>query len=293
MRLVILLLLSTYSTFAFDPAARSFYQYSDGNYLDLKTSGQSNVIARGSGVELSADNINKFKKIIKSNKQSIQWQLRDLSENKIITQSKNTKKLFYGASITKIFVAGSYLEQDHKISEKRRQDLNDLIVKSSNQAWSNLQVAIGFGDENLGRKQVQSFLNTLSIFKSIGFRGYLGDLHGNELNTEDLGNFIQSSFDQSYKNSTELFKLMFISRTGKMRLKKYFPKNMIIGGKTGTYNGATSVNGVPLRVQVKHHTIVFKSNEHFYSISILSDGHTDDDIASLGRGLFEYYVKAK
>ena len=68
---------------------------------------------------------------------------------------------------------------------------------------------------------------------------------------------------------------------------------MIIAGKTGTYNGPTSVNATPLKVQVKHHTIIFKSSDHFYSISVLSDGHSDDDIASFGHGLYKYYVKGK
>lgn len=273
-----------------EPSDRSFYDFEGGNYLDLKTSGAKNSIQYGVGAIFSNNQRDFFESIMLNPSVQIQWDLRDLSNNISISRSSNPNKMFYGASLSKVFVASTYLNRTKEIDQNSRQELNDLIVKSSNSAWGSLQKKIGDGNDDLGRSRVQSFLNNLCIFDSIGFRGYLGSVHGNEINVTDVSQYIQSSFDQEYGESKEVFKLLFLSRTGKARLKKYFPRNMIIGGKTGTYKGSTSISGTPLVTDSKHHLIVFKHNNKYYSLTVLSDGVAQEKLSVLAYGLYRKYL---
>jgi hypothetical protein len=93
---------------------------------------------------------------------------------------------------------------------------------------------------------IRNFLISLNITRSIGSRGYLDGVHGNEVNAFDISRLIQASFDGKYPGSKHLFKMMFLSRTDYFRGRKYFPILMNIAGKTGTYNGETSVGGIPV-----------------------------------------------
>lgn len=281
------------SSLAHEPNEISFYNFSGGNYLELSTDGSKNSIQFGSGENYAKDQAREFESILLSRSPQIQWELRDLTNNKIINKSNSVSKLFYGASLSKIFVASAFFNQtaDEDISSQSRQELSDLIVKSSNSAWTSLQIKVGLGDEDLGKREIQSFLNSLCIYDSIGYRGYLGNTHGNEINVSDVSTFIQSSFNQEYLNSNHLFKLLFISKTGKSRLKKYFSNSMIIGGKTGTYKGNTSINGKRVVTDSNHHMIVFKHRKKYYSMVVLSDGVAQEKLSVLAFGLFKKYIK--
>lgn len=291
MRLILLFTFS-FSLLALEPSDYRFYEFSGGNYLDLKTSNVKNSIQYGSGVLYKSKEKLLFNKTLSKRSNKLQWDLRDLSNNKSISISSNPNKLFYGASLSKVFVASAFMNITNEIDYRSRQELNDLIVKSSNTAWGSLQKKIGQGDDDLGRQGVQSFLNNLCIYNSIGFRGYLGKIHGNEINVTDVSRYIQASFDGEYGESKEIFKLLFISRTGKARLKKYFPSSMIIGGKTGTYKGNTSIDGKPVVTDSKHHLIVFKYKNKYYSLTVLSDGIDQEVLSVLAYGLFQKYLNS-
>jgi hypothetical protein len=240
----------------------------------------------GSGESFGPREQEHFQKLFSPEGQgSYEWVLRDLNSNKILFQSLNPEKQFYGASVSKVFVAGAYLNSVNGFpTPTGLQHLNDMIIVSSNYSWGALQLDIGLGDQNLGRKNISAFLKSLNITRSIGYRGYLDGVHGNEVNALDISQFIQASFDGKYPGSKHLFQTMFLSRTGEFRGRKYFPILMNIAGKTGTYNGETSVEGIPIISESKHHTMVFLLNRKFYSLTVLSDPGTDEDIAVLCGG---------
>ncbi len=268
------------------PQDDSFYHFEGGNYLDFFSNQETNLKAYGSGYLFDNKKKQQYLKIVQQQSPNIQWVLRNLETKKIISQSTNAAKQFYGASVSKIFVAGSYLNFTQGYpSEDAIEHLNNLIIVSSNTSWSALQILIGEGSENIGRKRVDDFLKLLGITRSIGFRGYLGTTHGNEVNAVDISKFIQDSYDEKYPGSLHLFQTMFLSRTGKLRGRKYLPKKMNIGGKTGTYNGKTTVDGKLINSKSKHHTMVFKKKNNYYSLTVLSDPGTDEEIALICAGL--------
>lgn len=268
------------------PSEDQFYQHPLGSYLELFTDGIQNSKIYGSGESFGPPQQEHFQKLISPESQgNYEWVLRDLNSNKIIFQSLNPEKQFYGASVSKVFVAGAYLNSVNGFpTPSGLQHLNDMIIVSSNFSWGALQVDIGLGDENLGRKKISDFLMSLNITRSIGYRGYLDGVHGNEVNALDISHFIQASFDGKYPGSKHLFQTMFLSRTGDSRGRKYFPMFMNVAGKTGTYNGETSVAGIPIISESKHHTMVFLLNSKFYSLTVLSDPGSDEDIAILCGG---------
>jgi hypothetical protein len=280
-----------FSQLRLEPHRDSFYEHHFGSYLEVLTSGISNEKVYGTGCTYGHEQRVLYQAVKNSLKDNYQWVLRNLDTNTIVTKSSKPNRQFYGASVSKVFVAGAYLDSlGGQPTPDGIEHINKLIVVSSNSSWSALQVLLGSGDENLGRQRVESFLKKLDITKSIGYRGYLNGVHGNEVNAMDISKFIQSSYDERYYGSKHLFQTMFLSRTGKLRGKKYFPKNMNIGGKTGSYNGQTSVNGEAITSKSNHHTIVFKKNNHYYSLTVLSDPGTNEEVAVLSQGLVEQFL---
>jgi hypothetical protein len=269
------------------PIENEFYQHASGSYLDLFTDGLLNTKIYGTGESFGPRQQEHFQKLVSPEGQSsYEWVLRELNSNKILFQSLNPEKQFYGASVSKVFVAGAYLNSVNGMpTASGLQHLNDMIIVSSNSSWGALQVDIGLGNENIGRKKIRDFLLSLNITRSIGYRGYLDGVHGNEVNALDISRFIQASFDGKYPGSKHLFQTMFLSRTGEFRGRKYFPILMNVAGKTGTYSGETSVGGAPVISESKHHTMVFSLNGKFYSLTVLSDPGSDEDIAILCGGL--------
>jgi hypothetical protein len=76
------------------PCENEFYQHSACIYLDLFTDGLQNTKIYGTGEAFG------------HRQSSYEWVLRKLNSNNIIFQSANPTKQFYGASVSKVFVAG-------------------------------------------------------------------------------------------------------------------------------------------------------------------------------------------
>lgn len=263
----------------YDPSNPDFYNYGEGSYLDLKSKAEydsrpvQNKIQVGSGKKFTAGMEALYRKIIKQNPQNMQWQLRNLSKNKILHSSNQPEKMFYGASITKIMVAGAFLNSADTISQEERQVLSSVITRSQNDGWSTLQKKLGDGQEDVGKARVQTFLNSLGITKSLGFRNWLDGVHGNEVTVKDMGAFIQATFDGKYRNSQDIIKLMHLAGTGQNRAKNFIPADVPVGGKTGTYTGkkGTWVEGRKYpKYPARHHQVIFQWGGEFYALTILS-----------------------
>lgn len=239
---------------------------------------------------------------LKSGKYQIQWALNNLDTGKLIARSKNAEQLYFGASASKLFVAAALLDkQKGKFSTKQLGQLVRMIVVSDNPAWLSLQKQTGKdGSANSGRAAVQAFVNRMGYKKTKGFQGWLVRKngtreHGNELNALELADFLYHTYQRKYAGADVVWKIMQATRTGKSKAKKYTPKDVYVGGKTGTYSGPNEAKKTVKLATIKarnHAVAVMIGNSH-YGVSILSNTGSNEDVAVLGGGLLREYLGVK
>lgn len=236
---------------------------------------------------------------LKNGQDPIQWVLMNLESGQIISKSNNAEHIYFGASVSKLFVAATFLHrQQGRISKSQLLLMVDMIVKSSNSAWTELQRQAGDdGTNDSGRLAVQKFTQRMGYARTRGFQGWMrkkdgSRIHGNELNTMDLSRFLYDTYHRNYKGAEVLWKIMHATKTGDNKVNKYTPSYVRIGGKTGTYHGE---NASPETVKLKYisahnHVVVFKFNNIQYGLSILSNTGSDEDVAILGGGLMREFL---
>ncbi|MCB0407845.1 MAG: serine hydrolase [Bdellovibrionales bacterium] len=270
---------------------------------DYKVNGTSLFLAKGSGNAFSNQNRAEFENLYslsKSTATDFQWVLMDLDTHQIIDQSQQPQTKFFGASVSKIFVSGTLLDyQNGQISHSQLQLMANMLVVSSNSAWTELQRQIGGGNADLGRQRIHEFTQDMGYERTRAFQGWWGDLHGNELTALELAEYLYDTYMGQYPGAEYNWKFMHTCRTGSQRAKKYLPSSLIIGGKTGTYHGST-VNpetgdnkfpdGTPYTVKMNSQVIVFHANGHQYALTILANTGTDTTAALLAGGLYRRYI---
>lgn len=267
---------------------------------DLRTvsvSGERLSLARGSGGAFTASKKAAYEKLrddSRSNPNSkVQWSLIDLDNNRIIDQSANPDKKFFGASSSKIFVGGTLLDhQGGNLTSSQVQLMANMLVVSSNEAWVELQSEIGNGNANTGRSIIQAFTDRMGYTRTRGFQGYWGNIHGNELTASDLVKYLEDIYKGDFVGAEALWKFMHTCRTGAERGRKYLPTSLIVGGKTGTYDGSTvdPDTGKAINVAIRNHVLVFNYEGRQYGLAILADTGSDETAALLAGGLFREYT---
>lgn len=230
---------------------------------------------------------------------ALQWQLINLGSGQIIAGSANPDRLFYGASVAKVFVAGAYLEHvGGRPSAAAMQQLADMIVVSDNIAWKAIQVELGGGQKLKGQAAVQSFINHLGLKNSIGFEGWMDAVHGNEVSAADLLRFLQATYQGKYPGAEHLWRLMAAARTGDGKGLKYLPSGVPTAGKTGTYHGRTAAPrgwqspARPYVARVHHHLLAFPHGSQAYGLAILSDLGSDEAVAIMAGGIYREFIAA-
>jgi len=235
---------------------------------------------------------------LKHNKQ-IQWTLSDLETGKILSKSDNAGEAFFGASASKIFVAAALLDkQNGEISKKQLVLMTNMIVRSSNPAWKELQRQVGeTGTDDSGRQAVHAFIRKMGYENLRGFQGWMRQkdgsrLHGNELNSLAISRFLFDTYHNRYPGAEILWKIMHACRTGRKKINKYTPKNIYIAGKTGTYHGPNESKSTIRHntIKARNHVTVLDINGKYYSLTILSNTGRDEDVAVLGGGLMREYL---
>lgn len=235
---------------------------------------------------------------IKTNK-AIQWVLTDLDTGHTISSSPNAGELFFGASTSKIFVAAALLDkQKGKISKEQLILMCRMVVRSDNPAWRELQRQVGEdGSDDSGRRAIQAFTDKMGYENLRAFQGWAEQkdgsrVHGNELNSTDLAQFLYDTYHNKYPGAEILWKVMHATRTGSNKIDKYTPKSIFIAGKTGTYHGINeSKKTIQLsEIKARNHATVFSYKDKHYSLTILSNTGKDEDVAVLGGGLMREYL---
>lgn len=228
-------------------------------------------------------------------KEDIQWVLNDLETGEVISQSKDTETLFFGASASKIFVAAALLDkQNGKLTPSQLVLMSEMIVKSSNTAWIELQKQAGDGiSADSGRKVIDQFTRKMGYKNIRAFQGWWQDrIHGNELNAQEVSRFLYDTYHGKYPGAEVLWKLMYACKTGARKGNYYMPKGVFIGGKTGTYHGP---NASPRTIKwdairAHNHIMIFNIGGTQYGLSILSNRGSDQDVAILAGGLVREFI---
>ena len=272
---------------------------SDGNNLaNFRIKGKSFQFAMGKGLPFGQKEYDLYQKIKKNSQLSqnfpVQWALRNLSTSQNIAHSLQAEMNFYGASVTKIFVAAALLhQQEGRLTTQQMQETLDLIVASDNKAWRSLQKQVGHGNHYRGQQEIWNFTKKIGLQSTIPFRGWHDSIHGNEVNALDLVYFLQATFDDTYPGADTMWTIMHGCRTGNSKANAYLPPDMMIGGKTGTYHGNTvhPVTKKPYRAKVHHHVITFSYQGETFALSVLSDRGSNQDVALMAGGLFREYIK--
>jgi hypothetical protein len=168
----------------------------------------------------------------------------------------------------------------------------DMLVVSSNSAWTELQKEIGNGSSNRGREFIHNFTQEMGYPLTRGFQGYWGDLHGNELVPDESVEMLYDTYHNNYTGAETLWKIMYTCRTGSSKGLKYIPQNIFVGGKTGTYSGPTEnpENGQRYNVQVRNHLLIFNVAGVQYGLAIFANDGKDESVALLAGGLIREYT---
>jgi hypothetical protein len=193
------------------------------------------------------------------------------------------------------------VETAQQLNSLQRQLFADMLVVSSNSAWVNLQRQIGDGDADKGRERIHDFTQRMGYQRTRGFQGYWGDLHGNELTAMELVDFFYDSYKNNFEGGSTLWKLMHTCRTGTQRGRLYLPKDLPVGGKTGTYDGptvdpetgsSTFPDGRPYQVQVRNHALTFWVHGKQYALAVLANDGQNMSAALLAGGLYQELLAA-
>lgn len=282
------------------PSDEEFFTLSDG--INLRAFGGPEVRQllsrkRGGGTRFTARQEKQYCLLKKSNQ--VQWMLTDLDSGDTISRSANAEQVFFGASASKIFVAAALLaKQGGVITKKQLILISRMIVRSSNQAWKELQRQVGQdGSDDSGRLAVQTFIEKMNYKNLRAFQGWIirpdgKRVHGNELNSQAVARFLYDTYHNRYPGAEILWKIMHATRTGSKKIDKYTPRSIYIAGKTGTYHGINeSRETIHLPViKARNHATVFSINARQYSLTIFSNTGKDEDVAVLGGGLMREFL---
>ncbi len=263
----------------------------------IKVRGASLRLAVGKGSTFSSNRMDEYLKLKEATERDpahkVQWTFMNLDSHKIIARSRSAHKKIFGASSSKIYVAATLLDKENgNLSKSQFQRLADMLVVSSNSAWTSLQRDIGDGSADKGRELNHLFTQRMGYPLTRGFQGYWGDIHGNELVPDEAVETLYDIYNNNFAGAETLWKIMYTSRTGSNRGKKYIPKNIFVGGKTGSYSGPTEnpQTGKPYTVSVKNHLLIFNVKGVQYGLAILANSGTDTSAALLAGGLLREYT---
>ncbi len=256
------------------------------------------VPERGVGAKFGAKQKARYCKL-KTGDAPVQWVLNNLETGEILSRSANAGDLYFGASVSKVFVAAAFLDtRGGEFTRKQLGELVRMIVVSDNPAWKSLQRQTGRSSSNYaGRVAVQAFVTRMGYPTIQGFQGWMNHkdgtrVHGNELNTLELARFLFDTYHRRYPGADVLWAIMQATRTGRKKIGKYTPVDMRIGGKTGTYSGPNeSRDTVRLpSIKARNHAVVLFTGQGIYGISVLANTGSNEDVAVLGGGLMREYL---
>lgn len=270
----------------------------DGRQLSsISVSGTRLNFAKGSGYSFTATKRQDYLSLKLATQSDpthkVQWTFIDLDNNEVLEHSLASNKKIFGASSSKIYVAAALLDrQDGVLSESQLQLMSNMLVVSSNSAWTELQRQIGDGSADKGRERIHNFTQAMGYPLTRGFQGYWGGIHGNELVPDETAQMLYDMYTGAFKGAELEWKLLHACRTGASRGRKYIPTTIYVGGKTGTYDGPTEnpQTGTQYTVKIRNHVMTFNVDGKQYGLVIFANNGSDESVALLAGGLIRDYT---
>lgn len=266
----------------------------------IQVNGSSLYLAKGSGSTFTASKQQSYLQLkeatLTQSEHKVRWAIMDLENGQMLAQSLSAHRRIFGASSSKIYVAGTLLDQRQgSVTSSQLQKMADMLVVSSNTAWTSLQQEIGGGSSNKGRELNYAFTQNLGYPETRGFQGYLGNMHGNELVASETVQFLHDIYWARFPGAAYLWKLMYTCRTGSGRGRKYIPSSFYVGGKTGTYDGPTENpdTGANYQVKMRNHVVIVNVNGRQYGLAVFANSGLDEDVSLLVGGLLREYAGLK
>lgn len=238
--------------------------------VDLKAIGKSVGISMSQNTGFGGTFSDSAYKPLKE-KSSIYWAVYDINRGKTIAKSGNADQNVYGASVSKaVVVGGAYDNNSGTLpSSSDVGKAIKLLVKSDNSVWDDLGRLAG-GDEAVNKFSDKQGYNGMKPARR----------KGNQINAVGMNLFWRDVVTNRFKGAESVFKITSSCQTSNSRSRKYIPKAVLMGSKTGTY------------MSYNHDSAWLKSGDNWYAISVLttkSDG--SEAVALMFGGLFKEYCK--
>lgn len=247
-----------------------FFTTSSGKNLQKLANQVSIKLKRNTGLD-GKFNEEKYKEY--KNNKSVFWAVYDINNNKFIDFSSNADTIVYGASVPKVCVAAAAFSNNNGIlpNDRDYQNVIKLLVKSDNNTWDSVQELAG------GKDAVNEWSEKMGFKMKPARRG------GNNASAKDMARFWNDVCRNNFKGAEDIFKISSSCQTSSSRSKKCMPKDVYLGGKTGTYEKSN------------HDCCWIQTGDKFYSICVLTElgSNGSDVIAQMYRGLYEEYINNK
>lgn len=243
--------------------ATDFFVLADGT--DLKAIDTNNLLKRRTGAGKSFSAQSSYASLKKDSK--VHWVVRDLESGALLGASANAHQNVYGASVSKALVAAALLDKRQgKLAASEWRLVFRLLVESDNGVWSTLENLAG------GKSAVDAFTQAMGYKKTQGSRS------GNQLNARELGDFLVDVHQQRFAGAEGLLKVMSACATGAAKAVKYVPSEVLLGGKTGTWN------------EYQHDMRFVETGGKRTAIVVLTRRGKDEDVAVTFGGLLREHL---
>ena len=248
----------------------------DSNFFTTSTGINLSDLAKKVGITLSRNrglNSNGYSETkYQQNKKNskVYWAVYDISNDSLIASSANANKTVYGASVPKVLVASAALSNNNgkMPTSADYSKIIQLLVKSNNDVWTPIQnIAGGAGAVN-------------EWAKKMGYNMQPARNGGNNASAIGMCKFWRDVCQNKFEGAEIIFRVTNSCQTSASRSRKYMPSNVLIGGKTGTYNTSN------------HDCCWIQVEDKFYSINVLTElgSNGSDVIACMFRGLYNEFI---
>lgn len=201
----------------------------------------------------------------------VYWAVYDINADRLLAASPNGSVNLYGASVPKVCVSAAALARQGGVlpSDADYGKMIRLLVLSDNALWDAVGALAG-GDAGVNQWAA-----------SMGYKMKPARRAGNQSNAIEMCRFWSDVCHGRFPGADVIFRITNSCQTGGGRSLRCMPSDVLIGGKTGTYEADN------------HDTCWIQRGDRFFSITVLTElgGAGGDAIAHTFRGLYEEYCR--
>jgi len=201
------------------------------------------------------------------------WAVMDLNTDLVVGCSPNADTPIYGASLPKAFAVAALLyHRDGALDDQEWPKVISTVGRSCNKYWDDIEGWAG------GAAGMDAFTNHL------GYEG-IDVVHEGDWNTQidalTMARFFSDMHHRRFTGADAMWKLMSTCRTGYTRAQRFIPNNVLLGGKTGSWDLAN------------HDVRYIEDGGRLFAISVLTNLRYSENVAVLHGGLFYEYVRGE